>query len=165
MQRTMTEKDMFLQTFEREYETTLRVLKAYPADKADLKPSEKSKKAIELAWMLVLNQMVLVPVLENKLEPGSFPPPPTSWNELVPAIENAHRDTKAKLAKSTEEQWNGATRMPVGPHKVGDLRTGDALWFFLSDTIHHRGQLTVYLRMAGGKVPSIYGPTADEPWY
>ena len=38
-------------------------------------------------------------------------------------------------------------------------------WFMLSDQIHHRGQLTVYLRMIGGKVPAIYGPSSDEPWF
>jgi len=38
------------------------------------------------------------------------------------------------------------------------------MWFMLLDSIHHRGQLSVYVRMAGGKVPSIYGPSADEPW-
>jgi uncharacterized damage-inducible protein DinB len=41
----------------------------------------------------------------------------------------------------------------------------DFLWFLLCDQIHHRGQLSVYLRMAGGKVPSIYGPSGDEPWF
>ena len=40
----------------------------------------------------------------------------------------------------------------------------DVLWGILMDSIHHRGQFSVYLRMAGGKVPSIYGPSADEPW-
>jgi len=40
----------------------------------------------------------------------------------------------------------------------------DFLWFLLCDQIHHRGQLSVYLRMADGKVPSIYGPSGDEPW-
>jgi uncharacterized damage-inducible protein DinB len=40
----------------------------------------------------------------------------------------------------------------------------DILWIMLMDSIHHRGQLSVYVRMAGGKVPSIYGPSADEPW-
>jgi uncharacterized damage-inducible protein DinB len=164
MQRTMTEKDSFLQAFEREYETTRRVLEAYPPEKADLKPAEKSKRAIEVAWMLVLNQMVPVPVLENTLQPGSFPHAPKTWDELIPALDKAHRETMEKLARSGDQQWQGSTRMPIGPHKVGDLRAGDALWFFLHDTIHHRGQLTVYLRIAGGKVPSIYGPTADEPW-
>ena len=38
-------------------------------------------------------------------------------------------------------------------------------WFLLHDQIHHRGQFSIDLRMADGKVPSIYGPTADEPWF
>ena len=41
----------------------------------------------------------------------------------------------------------------------------DFLWMILCDQIHHRGQFSIYLRMADGKVPSIYGPTADEPWF
>jgi uncharacterized damage-inducible protein DinB len=45
-----------------------------------------------------------------------------------------------------------------------DMRTADVLWTGVMDTVHHRGQFSVYLRMAGGKVPSIYGPSADEPW-
>jgi len=43
-------------------------------------------------------------------------------------------------------------------------RRMDFLWFLLMDMVHHRGQFSVYLRMADGKVPSIYGPSADEPW-
>lgn len=55
--------------------------------------------------------------------------------------------------------------MPVGPKQLGDVRRGDALWIMLYDTIRHRGQLTVYTRKAGGIVPSIYGPTAEVPWW
>jgi uncharacterized damage-inducible protein DinB len=47
---------------------------------------------------------------------------------------------------------------------MGDIPVYAFLWAMLADQIHHRGQLSVYLRMAGGKVPSIYGPSADEPW-
>jgi uncharacterized damage-inducible protein DinB len=43
------------------------------------------------------------------------------------------------------------------------MRRLDVIWANLFDVIHHRGQLSVYVRMAGGKVPSIYGPSADEP--
>src|SRR2546428_8578174 len=96
-QSTMTEKGALLQAFEREYRTTLRVLKAYPPAKSELKPAEKSKPARELAWMLVLNQMVLVPTLEGTLDPGSLPPAPKDWSDLVPAFEKAHRETTARL--------------------------------------------------------------------
>jgi uncharacterized damage-inducible protein DinB len=47
---------------------------------------------------------------------------------------------------------------------MGNIPVGDFSWFVLHDQIHHRGQLSVYVRMAGGKVPSIYGPSHDEPW-
>ena len=50
----------------------------------------------------------------------------------------------------------------TGPGEVGDFATSDFLRFLLHDHIHHRGQLSVYVRMAGGRVPSIYGPSADE---
>jgi uncharacterized damage-inducible protein DinB len=52
----------------------------------------------------------------------------------------------------------------TGPKQMSDLRRLDVLWFLLNDHIHHRGQFSVYLRMAGGQVPSIYGPSADEKW-
>jgi uncharacterized damage-inducible protein DinB len=55
-------------------------------------------------------------------------------------------------------------QFPVGPKKMGDMRRIDVLWSSLMDQVHHRGQLSVYLRLVGAKVPSIYGPTADEPW-
>jgi uncharacterized damage-inducible protein DinB len=58
----------------------------------------------------------------------------------------------------------GTVQFFVAPKQVGDIPAESFLWFMLHDQIHHRGQLSVYVRMAGGKVPSIYGPSADEPW-
>jgi uncharacterized damage-inducible protein DinB len=51
-----------------------------------------------------------------------------------------------------------------GPRQPADFPTMHFLWFILMDAVHHRGQFSVYLRMSGAQVPSIYGPTADEPW-
>ena len=164
-QKTVTERDMYLQSFEREYPITLKVLKAYPAEKSELKPAEKSKNARELAWMLVLNQMVVTPTLRGELKPGGMPPPPKSWNEVLATFETAHRDATAKLSQLSDEQMNRMITLPVGPKQMGEVRVADALWRFLSDTIHHRGRFSVYVRLAGGKLPSIYGPTADEPWF
>jgi len=50
------------------------------------------------------------------------------------------------------------------PKTMGDYQRIGFMWFLLSDQIHHRGQFSIYSRMADGKVPSIYGPSADEPW-
>ncbi len=163
--QTMTEKDAFLASFEREYQTTLKVLKGYPADKSELKPAEKLKTARELAWMLVMNQMAMVAIVDGTLAPGSLPPAPASLSEVIAGFERAHRDAAARLAASTEAEWNATIHMPVGPKQTADVRRGDGLWMMHYDTIHHRGQFTVYTRIAGARLGSVYGPSADEPWW
>ena len=164
-QQTMTERDAYLDRFEREYQTTLRVLKAYPKEKGELKPTPTMKSARELAWMLVLNQGVVEAVINNDLRPGGLPEAPKDMQQIVPEFEKAHRNAVAKLGHVKDEDYNSTVKLPVGPKQIGEMRKADALWFFLNDTIHHRGQLSVYMRLAGGKLPSIYGPTADEPWW
>ena len=64
----------------------------------------------------------------------------------------------------TGRELNKTVKFFVAPKQMGDLRKMDVLWYMLMDSVHHRGQFSVYLRMADGKVPSIYGPSADEPW-
>jgi len=165
-QKTMTEKDMFLQTLQRECQTTLKLLKAYPANKADFKPHEKSRTAKELAWNFVLEQGMADMALKGKIDFSQPmpPPPPGGLGDVIAAFEKASRETDAKVLKASEEDLNRTVQFPVAPGKMGDLRAMDVLWTSLMDQVHHRGQLSVYLRLAGGKVPSIYGPTADEPW-
>lgn len=163
--QTFSEKDQFLGAFERESETTRRVLQAYPPDQYEMKPKPNMRSAKEIAWMLVLNQQVEAMVLQvPELTPGNFPAPPASWNELVNAFDSLHAETVRKLRETDDARWNQSLKMPVGPRKMGEMRRGDAAWFFLMDTIHHRGQFSVYSRFAGAKVPSIYGPSGDEPW-
>ena len=165
-QQTVTERQMYAQSFDREYQTTLKLLRAYPPEKSELKPAEKLKNARELAWMLALTQMVPAAVIEGApLNPNALPPAPATWAEVVAGLEAAHRDTMKKLEAMTEARFNATTKLPVGPAQVADIRVADALWMFLMDSVHHRGQFSVYMRIAGAKVPSIYGPTADEPWF
>jgi uncharacterized damage-inducible protein DinB len=52
----------------------------------------------------------------------------------------------------------------TAPKQTGEVPKIQVAWLMLCDQIHHRGQFSVYMRIAGAKVPSIYGPTADEPW-
>jgi uncharacterized damage-inducible protein DinB len=162
---TVTEKDMFLQAFERECETTLKLLKAYPAAKADLKPAEKSRSAKDLAWTFVLEQSIAAGALQGKVDfTQPMPKAPGDYLEIVSAFDRARRETAASVAKANNEDLNRLMQIPVGPGKLGDMRRLDVLWTSLMDQVHHRGQFSVYLRLAGAKVPSIYGPTADEPW-
>jgi uncharacterized damage-inducible protein DinB len=161
----MTEKEMFLAMFEREYGTTLRVLNAYPGAKADFKPHERSMSAKELAWLFVLEQQVVVDgALAGAIDFSKMAPAPPTMRDVIAAYERIQPATVVKLNQAPEAALNKTVKFPVAPKTMGDLRVMDVLWGMLHDQIHHRGQLSVYLRMAGGKVPSIYGPSADEPW-
>jgi uncharacterized damage-inducible protein DinB len=161
----MTEKEMFLASFEREFATTLKVLKAYPSDKGDLKPHERSMSARELAWIFVVEQQVIVDgALAGAIDFSKMTPAPATMHDVIAAYERIQPATVSKVKQASEAALNKTVKFPVAPKTMGDLRVMDVLWGMMHDQIHHRGQLSVYLRMAGGKVPSIYGPSADEPW-
>jgi len=101
---------------------------------------------------------------EMKMPPPNMPAMPANWQGMVGEVEKALRVIGDKVRKVDESQLNTTVKFMTGPKQHGDLRRLDVLWFLLNDQIHHRGQFSVYLRMAGGKVPSIYGPSADEKW-
>lgn len=161
----MTEKEMFLKNWEREYQTTLKILRAYPTDKLDLKPSEKSKSARELAFVFAGEQAIADMAIKGKIEfPENPPAPPKALNDIISAFEQAVQANMNKVKSMSDADYNSMVGWFVAPKTPGQIRKADLLWLLLNDMIHHRGQLSVYLRMAGGKLPSIYGPTADEPW-
>jgi uncharacterized damage-inducible protein DinB len=164
-QNTMTEKDQFLMSFQRESATTTKVLKAYPSDRGDYKPHEKSCSAKDLAWTFVGEQSLADMALKGKIDfSQQMPAAPENFTECIAAFENECRKTATLVQGASDSDLSRTVQFPVGPGKMGDFRAMDVLWMTLMDQIHHRGQLSVYIRLAGGKVPSIYGPTADEPW-
>lgn len=161
-------KQQFLATFERECETTLRVLRAYPEEGRDLRPAEKCNTARDLAWIFVMEQGLAERALTTGFDWSSPPPAPPaapgSMGEIADAFDAARRRVADVLRGMSDDGPSGTVRFFVAPKTLGDVPVMDFLWFLLHDQIHHRGQLSIYLRMAGGRVPSIYGPTADEPW-
>jgi uncharacterized damage-inducible protein DinB len=161
---TMTEKEQLLGAWEREFPTTLKVLKAFPTAKSDLKPQAKCRSAKDLAWTFVVEQTAGQQALDGAIDLGKIPPPPGTLQEVISTFERTHRAFVERVKKTPEAELNKTVKFFVAPKQMGDMRKLDVLWFMLMDSVHHRGQLTVYLRMADGKVPSIYGPSADEPW-
>jgi uncharacterized damage-inducible protein DinB len=161
-------KQQFLAVYEREHQTTMKVLRAYPTDRLDLRPHDKCRTARELAWVFViergLGKAVFNDQLEQLMEGGAPPEPPSSMNEILVALETAHKDFATMVASTPDEDMSKKVRFFTGPAKMGEITRMEWCWFLLHDEIHHRGQFSIYLRMADGKVPSIYGPTGDEPW-
>ena len=131
----------YLNERRREFQTTLRVLQSYPDDQRHLRPSEKSKTAAELVRTLVVEERILTSLAKNGIAD------PSLWAIDVPG-------SMMKII----EMWGRIVNF------YGlQIPLVQACWFELFDHIHHRGQFSVYLRLAGARVPSIYGPTADEP--
>jgi uncharacterized damage-inducible protein DinB len=161
-------KEQFLSAYDREHATTMRVLRAFPADQMDFRPHPKSKTARELAWLFVaergLGTAIFNNAFANGMPAGKMPEAPDSWDAILAAAESAHQDFGKLVRAMPDEQLVEYVKFFVAPKTMGDISRIDVAWFLLHDEIHHRGQFSVYLRMVGGKVPSIYGPTLDEPW-
>ncbi|HET7437527.1 MAG TPA: DinB family protein [Thermoanaerobaculia bacterium] len=153
----------FRETYLREHATTRKVLHAFPADQTQFKPHERSVTAHHLGWTFVIEEQLMEKVLRQQpAMGGGFPPDPATWQEVLDAFDQ-QGEKVAKLLESAEIK--GSVTWFTGPKQTGEYSAAEYLWFMLHDQIHHRGQMSVYLRMAGGKVPSIYGPSADEPWF
>jgi uncharacterized damage-inducible protein DinB len=155
----MITKNEVLTLFKKEYATTLRVLRAFPSEKGDFKPHERSQEALRLASTFVfemyLNEAYL---FGDKVDGTKFQTYKPATMEAVivdfetetnRVIERFEALPEADLQKTIEF---GGTK----------FSGSDFALMMIHDQIHHRGQLTVYVRMAGGKVPSIYGPSADD---
>jgi hypothetical protein len=159
-------RESFIETFEHETATTLRVLHAYPAGEGELKPHPVCKSARELAWTFSLEIALGMMALQDKLDlSAGMPPAPATFGEVLASFEQARNGMLGMLRSGSAEQFSGTVKFFTGPGRLDDWDKMSFLWFLLHDHIHHRGQLSIYQRMAGGKVPSIYGPSADEPWF
>jgi uncharacterized damage-inducible protein DinB len=125
------------------------------------------KTARELAWMFVLEQGMCQKALTTGLDwsaPPSMPPAPNSLEEVISTFERDQKTVAGLVRDLPDERLFGSIKFFTAPKTIGDVPLIQFLWMTLCDQIHHRGQFSIYLRMADGKVPSIYGPTADEPW-
>ena len=158
----------YLATFAREHATTVRVLRAFPPEKAELRPHPKTKTARELAWIFVAEQRLLTTAITTGFDwsqpMGAPPGPPESFEAIVSTFEVGGERVMQLLRDLPPDRLDATVSFFVAPKTLGDIPMRDFLWFMLHDQIHHRGQFSIYLRMADAKVPSIYGPTADEPW-
>jgi uncharacterized damage-inducible protein DinB len=160
----MPQLESFLATWEKEFQTTLRVFAHYPADRLAYRPHEKSMTALDLMWSIpVVEREFIGGCLRGKIKLSRGRPPRTKEG-LIRAYEKIHATMVKRVRNAGEEVFSKTFKFYVAPGKLDDVKVGQFLWRLLHDHIHHRGQLSVYLRLVGAKVPSIYGPSADEPW-
>jgi len=164
---THSPREQYLNVYEEEFQRTMRVLRAYPPEKGDLRPHPKSKTARELAWMFVFEQGAMEKGLTTGFDfskPARMPPAPESFDQILAVFETGHKKVAGLISQLRDDEMYSTVQFFTGPGRIGDMSRAQFLWLMLHDQIHHRGQFSIYLRMADGKVPAIYGPSADEPW-
>jgi uncharacterized damage-inducible protein DinB len=155
--------EMLLPQVQKEYLTTRRVLKAVPIAKESYRPHPDSRSAFELAWHIASSDIwFLDGFLTGKFEmdDDSIPADLGNTEDILALYEDGFESKLPEVKKLTPEFW--ATPRPF----FGIYNNPMALYlqFMLHHAIHHRGQLSTYLRPMGAKVPNIYGGSFDEPW-
>jgi uncharacterized damage-inducible protein DinB len=155
-------REYYLQCLDAEVPTFIRVLKAVPPDQAGYKPHPRSTSAGDLVWLLAVELRDACELLEHG-DVNYMETPAPGVAESVAAYEKNAAALRIQLAKVDDARWESPARLKMDGKVVWETTVGDMLFGFLFDAIHHRGQLSSYLRPMGAKVPSIYGPSADDP--
>lgn len=156
------EKALFLQFWEREAPATRKVMSRIPEDSSDYKPDPKSRNARDIAWLLVLEEKLLVEGMEKGTVEWKDIPTPATVQEILDAYDSNHDDATRRLHALEHSVWEKEFRFMYGDYEISRGTGYHFAWEFLFDAVHHRGQLSTYLRPMGSTVPSIYGPSADE---
>jgi len=152
---------------EHELATTRRVLERVPDEHWDWKPHEKSMSLGRLAGHLAELTFLALTVLQRDAfdvatdRPDT--PPPANREEVLRMFDQGAAALKAAVNGASADAWGQTWELKAGGQVFISLPRAAALRSMgISHPIHHRGQLTVYLRLLGVSVPSVYGPTADE---
>lgn len=159
----MDEKTLLLRFWQKEAPVTRKVISRIPEARSDYKPEPKSRNAREIAWLMVIEERALVEGLENGQINWQELPVPARVQEILDTYDQTHDELTRRLTRLEPSAWERQVPFLFQGQEVLRARGYDLAWEFLFDQIHHRGQLSTYLRPMGSTVPSIYGPSADEP--
>jgi uncharacterized damage-inducible protein DinB len=156
----MDDRARFLKVWEKEAATTRKVISRIP-EGSDYRPDPKSRVAREIAWLIVREEVVLAEGLEKGVLEWAEVPAPATIKEVLDAYDRANLVKRVQAVDAA--RWEGRVPFMMQGQEVMNETGAENAWGFLLDIIHHRGQLTTYLRAMGSTVPQIYGPSADEP--
>jgi len=156
------ELETFVETWDREAENTLKLLKVLPATQYDFRPDASGRSLGELAWHLAEGDAYISFGIEKGQFSLDVKPPniarPRTVDGLAPGYERIHREATARIRQLTPADLDRSLPFFGGPRAIRSL-----LWdAILLHGIHHRGQLTLMCRLAGGSAPGLYGPNREE---
>jgi uncharacterized damage-inducible protein DinB len=161
--------DLLVSEFDREVKRSRRALEAVPENKRSWKPHDKSMEFGYLTDMVAtipswLTMIVKQDELDVAPKDGKRPerPQPKNSVEYVAALEKSAGEARAALKEATEAHLQTHWKLLAGGKVVADTPRYEMLRDTINHWAHHRGQMTVYLRLMGAKVPALYGPSADD---
>ncbi len=153
----MDEKSLFTKFWTHESKTTHKVLARIP-EGSDYRPDAKSRTAHQIAWQIVCEEKMIIEALETGKVEWAPPPMPATMAEVLATYDRQSDAMPGRWSDLSAVRWDGkldffGKESPASP----------MAWSFLFDIVHHRGQISTYLRPMGSTVPQIYGPSGDEP--
>ena len=151
------EKSLFTELWNKESKTTSKVLSRIP-EGSDYRPDPKSRTASEIAWQIVAEEKMIIDALETGVAEWAPAPAPATMKALCDTYDRQSTEIARRWEELPATRWDGKLEF------FGSQRPAAPMaWSFLFDIVHHRGQITTYLRPMGSTVPQVYGPSADEP--
>ena len=161
--------EFLLAELNREVDRSRRALEQVPEGKYDWKPHEKSMAFGYLSDMVAtIPSWIVMEVTKDELDvapaQGSSmkPEPKKTSAALIQALDKSAADAREALEKTTDEHLNTTWQLKARGAVVQEAPRYQMIQDTINHWAHHRGQMTVYLRLMGAKVPAIYGPSADD---
>jgi uncharacterized damage-inducible protein DinB len=153
----LDEKSLFTKFWEQETHTTRTVISRIP-EGSEYRPDPKSRTAQEIAWQIICEEKMIIDALERGTAEWAPAPVPQTMKEILATYDQESARTVARWKALPASRWDGKLDFFGKPRPASPMA-----WSFLFDIVHHRGQITTYLRAMGSTVPQIYGPSGDEP--
>jgi uncharacterized damage-inducible protein DinB len=158
----VNELEFFLAWWDREAANTVKLLRALPPAQYDFRPDPGGRSLGELAWHLAEGDAYISHGIEQsqfsrESRPSNMERPRTV-EALAPEFERVHREAVARIRKLSPEDLDRTIAFFTGPMTIRELLTSA----IVAHGAHHRGQLTLMCRLAGGRPPGLYGPTREE---
>jgi uncharacterized damage-inducible protein DinB len=158
----MDHKELFMKYWEKEAPATRKVLSRIP-EGSDYRPDPKSRTAREIAWLIVCEEIALGEGMQKGVIEWTEAAAPATMKEVLDTYDRHHDEVTRRLAAVEAKSWEKEIAFMYQGQQVMSTPGYENAWGFLLDQIHHRGQISTYLRPMGSTVPQIYGPSADEP--
>jgi uncharacterized damage-inducible protein DinB len=146
-----------------EYPVFVKVFNALPKERFDYRPHERSPSAAEIVWTLARETKACCDLVDAGSVNWTEQAPPDDPARLISAFQQHYTALTDRIAKLGESGWQNKVKLLIDGQLYRESPVGEFLWYLFFDAIHHRGQLSTYIRPMGGQVPSIYGPSGDDP--